>query len=34
MRADGFMDDLPAAVVREIAGYHLAFTTTAGTTAK
>ena len=32
MRADGFMDDLPAAVVREIAGYRLAFTTTAGTT--
>ena len=32
MRADGFIDDLPPAVVREIAGYHLAFTTTAGTT--
>ena len=32
MRADGFMDDLPPGVVREIARYHLAFTTTAGTT--
>ena len=32
MRADGFIDDLPAAVVREIARYRLVFTTTAGAT--
>ncbi|MCH8962256.1 MAG: DUF4340 domain-containing protein [Bacteroidetes bacterium] len=32
MRADGFIDDLPAAVVRETAGYRLVFTTTAGAT--
>lgn len=32
MRADGFLDDVPAAIVREAARYHLAFTTTAGAT--